>query len=588
MSILGTPSVARTLEQEARPELDVPAGWLRLGMHAGEPDFYERLLALLLEQSEAVTGGLWLLSRTQRGTGLSAKASVGLPAGSTEWNAWLGERVRELFAKRQPIHIPAGPEPDAARGMLLPLVWEGAGLGVVLLGGAGIGLAAARRLAMLAGWAARLHLRKPGAPADHALLASAHSAEWPATLVAQLRRQSGARRAGLLREGKNGWRLIADSAAGEVKRSSSGARAIEDKFSSLLAGAESKGAIAFRLDGATDWGVLLEFEEGHTADAAHVRKGLASVLQIAVRVLPEYHAAGWRFTLARALLRRSRTLSPKGSRWVIAGALAVAVAAACLPVTETFEGDCELQPAQRFTVVAEVDGRIQGIPTEEGAVVKAGQTLATLDASTLRTHLEVAREQRQEQEAQARRAQGQQDMTAFRLAQIKAEQAAQEETRLTEDIRRSTITAPIDGKVLTKDLAMKLGTVLRAGDTLCEIGGLDAWNLQIAVPEDELDVLLRALERRGKLPVNYRLKAGSTLALEAEITSPRQVSEMAYPVDGRNVIYLTAPAVRLPAELSANLRPGFSGRAKIEGRTRPWGALLTRRLVQYLRLHWWL
>ncbi len=602
MSTLPSSAAARLSKGEISPGFDVPAEWLRLALHAGEPEFFPRLLDLLRAQSGAASGGLWLLARTARGHGLSEKASSGLPARNAEWNQWLRERMQELIAERQPKMVPAGPGTGAALGMLLPLVWDGAGLGVAWLGDAALVPAAGRRLAMLAGWATRLHLQRPAGAAatlDHAcseaLLANAHSADWPTILTAHLRRQSGARSAALFREESGGWRLVADSNAGEIQRRSAGSRALEQKMARLLAAPDflaaktsTDKALAFRVDKADDWGLLLDFEGGHAANEAQVRKGLAGVLQIAARVLPQFGATGWRVSVARSLLRRSRLVSPRGSRWVLATIAVLAVGAMFIPVTETFDGDCELQPMQRFTVAAEVEGRIRSVPVAEGAVVKAGQAIVELDATTLQTRLEVAREQRQEQEAQARRFQGQQDMTGYRLARIKAEQAGQEEAALLEDIRHCTIVAPIDGRVLTKDLPQKLGTVLHPGDTVCEIGGLDGWNVQIALPEEDLESFLGALARRSQLPVAYRLKAGSTFALAAAVEAPRQVSEMAYPVAGRNVVFITVPAVGLPPELSRDLRPGFSGRAKIDGETQPWGRTLSRRFVQYLRLHWWL
>ncbi|MES2570982.1 MAG: HlyD family efflux transporter periplasmic adaptor subunit, partial [Verrucomicrobiota bacterium] len=287
-------------------------------------------------------------------------------------------------------------------------------------------------------------------------------------------------------------------------------------------------------------------------------------------------------------LKKQNAASPRGSRWVVAGLGALLIIAGFIPVPEIFEGDCELQPAQRFTVVAEVEGRIQSIDAREGAIVQAGQPLAQLDVSALRTRLEVMREQFQEHEAQARRAQGLQDMTSYRLAKLKAGQNAQEGAALEEDIRRSKIVAPIDGKILTKDLAQKQGTVLRLGDTLCEVGGFNAWNLQVALPEEDLSAFLRALEKSGRLQISYRLKAGATLVLSAEVNSIAQISEMAYPVEGRNVIYVTAPSVKIPEELLGEMRPGFSGRARIEGSRRAWALISTRRLMEYLRLHWWL
>ena len=65
----------------------------------------------------------------------------------------------------------------------------------------------------------------------------------------------------------------------------------------------------------------------------------------------------------------------------------------------------------------------------------------------------------------------------------------------------------------------------------------------------------------------------TTFALEAEVTSSRQFSEMAYPIDGKNVIFVTVPGVSIPEELLRDLRPGFSGRAKVAGRTCAWGLI---------------
>jgi multidrug efflux pump subunit AcrA (membrane-fusion protein) len=592
MSILPSSAAPRPRVREVFPGLAVPAAWLDLALHAGEPDFFPRLLDRLRAESGATSGGVWLLVRTARGHGLAEKAASGLPGRDAAWSAWLRARLQEVIAERQPKVVPAGPGTGAAVGMLVPLAWEGAGFGIAWLGDAALEPDAARRLALLAGWAARLHGRRPvGATLDHAcaeaLLASAHSADWPAILTTHLRRQSGARRAALLREERGEWRLVADSNAGEVQRRSSAARDHERRMARALAATEP-GAVALRIEGAEGWGALLDFDEGHAATEPQVRRGLAGVLQIAARVLPQFAATGWRVSLAHRLLRRARLASPRGSRWALALLAALGLGAMFLPVTERFEADCELQPVQRFTVAAEVEGRIRAVPVAEGAVVKAGETIAELDATPFRTRLEVAREQRQEQEAQARRHQGEQDMTGYRLARLKGEQAAQEEASLLEDIRHCTVVAPIDGRVLTKDLPQKLGAVLRPGDTVCEIGSLEGWNLQIALREEDLETFLRALEHRGELPVAFRLKAGSTFSLRAAVTSPRQISEMAYPHDGRNVLYVTVPLAALPAALARDLRPGFSGRAKIDGERHPWGRALTRRFVQAVRLRWWL
>ena len=58
-------------------------------------------------------------------------------------------------------------------------------------------------------------------------------------------------------------------------------------------------------------------------------------------------------------------------------------------------------------------------------------------------------------------------------ASVAADQAALSFTQKALD--DTEIVAPIDGKILTKDLGQKQGTVLRLGDTLCEVGGMSGW-----------------------------------------------------------------------------------------------------------------
>ena len=73
MTALNTPAAPRDV---ARTGLHA---WLQLSVRAGEADFFERLLALLLEQSGAASGGLWMLVRSERGQGLTVKACRGFP-----------------------------------------------------------------------------------------------------------------------------------------------------------------------------------------------------------------------------------------------------------------------------------------------------------------------------------------------------------------------------------------------------------------------------------------------------------------------------------------------------------------------------
>jgi multidrug efflux pump subunit AcrA (membrane-fusion protein) len=566
--------------------------WLSLSGRHGNA-FYTELLQILLVESGAAGGGVWLFEARGQQRGLSLKAAHRLPFENPAWEGWLRGCVEKLLkgtTGHASFESMAG-NPAVGGPFHFLILRDGTVSALLLLVGSPLpaklaeGLvrrgSAALRWATLAA-AAR---RSSAAHFGEALLESP-SELWPSVLATQMGAFLKAARVGVLYEKKQRWRLAAVSGVGEIRRSSTVSRAMEARFLTLLRGAREAKTKEVGIELAPGWGALLEFEDETSRES--LEKAWAPIAPVVRKALTQCPVPGLRQKAARALLTASTKPGPRHRRSILAGVAVLLALAALIPVRETFEADCELQPVQRASVVVQVDGRVNSVPVQEGASVKAGDTLAVLDTSALSTRLEGVRQQRQEQEARARRFQSQQDLTAYRLSILRAEQAAQEETRLKEDLRAATVTAPIDGRILSKDLSQKQGVLMRAGDLLCELGGLDRWSLQIALPEQEVASLLVALGQQGSLPVSYRLKAGAEVELSAKLTDPRQIGQMAYSASGRNVVYLTVDSVEIPEALRNDLRPGFSGRARVEGLRRPWGRILTRRLADYLHLRWWL
>lgn len=562
-----------------------------LGLHG--KTFYEGLLQLLLGESGSAGGGLWLFEERGQQRGLALKAAHRLPLENPAWQGWLRDCVEELFKGRTghaSFESMAG-NPAVGGPFHFLILREGGRSAVLLLAGGPLSATEAERLVRRGSgalsWAAlSAAAQKSSAAGFSEALLEAPSELWPSLVAAQIGSFLKAARVGVLYEKKQRWRLAAVSGVGEIRRTSPESRAMEDRFLKLLRGTREAKTKEVGIELAPGWGALLEFEKETSREA--VEKALHPIAPAARKALAQCPVPGFRQRAVRALLATSRNPGPRHRRVILAGAAVFLALAALIPVRETFEADCELQPVQRATVVVQVDGRVNSVPVREGASVSAGDTLAVLDTSAVLSRLEGVRQQRQEQEARARRFQSQQDLTAYRLSMLRADQAAQEEARLMEDLRAATLTAPIDGRVLSKDLGQKQGALLRAGDVLCELGGLDQWSLQIALPEQDVAPLLTTLARQGSLPVSYRLKAGAEVELSAKLTSPDQVGQMAYSAAGRNVVYLTLDSVEIPEVLRNDLRPGFSGRARLEGRRRSWGRILTRRLVDTLRLRWWL
>ena len=74
----------------------------------------------------------------------------------------------------------------------------------------------------------------------------------------------------------------------------------------------------------------------------------------------------------------------------------------------------------------------------------------------------------------------------------------------------------------------------------------------------------RELTDRHELPINYILYSHSAYRLRGLLSSPQQISAMAYPREKENVFIVTVPHIEVPPDLRQNLRPGLTGRAKID------------------------
>ncbi len=255
------------------------------------------------------------------------------------------------------------------------------------------------------------------------------------------------------------------------------------------------------------------------------------------------------------------------------------------PVPRTISGSCELVPSRRAPVVAQTSGRIQRVFAQEGMAVAKGTPLFQIDDSTLRSHLTVAEQQFAKADAEVRLHREEGDMQTLRAATLEKQRLESEIGTIRRDITESTIASPLDGAVVSKDLDFRLGEVVQPGIVLCEVASLENWDLQIRVPEAEAGPLELAIKKRGELPVRYALQARADSTLQAKVSSRAEISQMVYTESSGSFVYVTLRGIELPSELRAEIRPGFSGYAKIEGCQLPLAFSLVERAFHFLRLH---
>jgi RND family efflux transporter MFP subunit len=177
-------------------------------------------------------------------------------------------------------------------------------------------------------------------------------------------------------------------------------------------------------------------------------------------------------------------------------------------------------PADRRLVVAEVSGVVRSVPVREGARVEAGALLAALDDSENRmrlgraaAELEIAR--RQMADAEARR-----DPAAESQARLAMELHQSEVNLYREKVARSRLAAPITGVVITPKVEEKVGELLNAGQTFCELVDQDRMAVEMNVPETDV-VMLRP---GAKVALKLNSLPTETIVGEVVRISPQTVS----------------------------------------------------------------
>ena len=231
-------------------------------------------------------------------------------------------------------------------------------------------------------------------------------------------------------------------------------------------------------------------------------------------------------------------------------------------------------PAQARMFSAPEDGILSAVHVQPGDVVQPGEILCTFDDRVLRLEEERLRAEHRASSIDLGQALADEDRVAARVARAKLDELdsliALNETRLA----LTTIRAPFAGEVTGGDLRERVGDRVVKGEPLFEVSADGGWRLELSVPEERLDGVVRGLE--GHFAAFARPEQTHAFAL-TEI-SPSTTAER-----GKNIFQVRAELGERPEWL----RAGMEGVAKVEIGDRRVSWVMLHDLFDWLHLKFW-
>ena len=338
--------------------------------------------------------------------------------------------------------------------------------------------------------------------------------------------------------------------------------------------------LPLRVDERPVGAVLLERQD--RAFSADEITALRVVLDRASRRLDEMERVdGNPFRRANRAVRGqlARLLGPEHTWWKALGVLATVLVLVSILCTwpHRVEGSFVVRSDTLVNLPAPFDGYITAVPARVGDLVQTGDVLIRLDRRELLLEqasliAELARHEAQRSLAEVER----------RLAEMRASAAAKEQAQASLDIvrfrlARADIAAPSDGVVVEGDLRERIGTPVRTGDLLMRMTRIEAMYVEIEVPERDAHAILAS--SGGEIA--FATLPGQPFPIVIERMEP--VAR----VKPEGNVFVVRARIEAPAG-ETWWRPGMSGVAKIEAGDRRIIWLLTHRLVDFIRLKFWL
>lgn len=279
--------------------------------------------------------------------------------------------------------------------------------------------------------------------------------------------------------------------------------------------------------------------------------------------------------IGHSLPQALRPRTPMGRRlgWGIAATLVLICA---MPWPYSVTAGATVKTDTMAFVGAPFDGYLESSAVQPGSQVRAGDTLFTVGTRELmleraNIQAEIAQASR---DAEKRRAVNQ--LPEMQMAESQVAQGQAKLEQILQRVKAAAVVAPMDGVVIEGEPGKNLGGAVRRGDTVIKIAALSALYVEAAVSEKDLS--------RVAIGQDTRLTLLAEPALTHQLKVQRIIPQAAV-VDGDNTFPVR---LSLDGQPGTWWRPGMTGVAKIAIGWRPLAWIATHRLIDYLRITFWL
>ncbi len=267
-----------------------------------------------------------------------------------------------------------------------------------------------------------------------------------------------------------------------------------------------------------------------------------------------------------------------------------------VPVELEIKRVCAIELAEPEQVRPEVPGFIEEVFVKEGDRVVAGQPLARLENRELRGKLVTTDQRLRSTEAQLQRALGLDKPAEEQQLENLRKRYAAEAASARRDVEMLDVRAEHAGIILTRDLHLKAGHLLKTGDLFCELTPLDP--IRIKIPLNEKQVRYIAPGERVEFKANAypgRTFDGAIVAAPLVPITKNMPAAFSAKRSGDVSTYMDREGHEVPVERvfaaqidvrnpDGQLRQGMTGRAVIHAGKRPYGMMVLQTLLDLVSL----